>query len=443
MFRRTKLSAQLIVTLLFSLFAISCSSAATANKTASTDPAPPHITIWAWDIAAKGLQDTVQAFHAKYPNVKVTIIDIPWGEVEAEVPSLITKGKSGLPDIIAVGESPVLADWLNRYPTAFVNLAQFGAAKYAKQFDSNKWNLVQSGTKVFGLPWDSAPVGLFYRKDILENAGIDLDQIQTWDDWYQAGIKLKAATNGKMKLMTGVTSKTDDLYMYMLQQQGLSIFDAKGQISISNPKSIKTLSLLQKMVKSGIIYDTPNGKPDILYAAKQEKAASLLEGVWFTGLFADQLPEQKGKWRVMMPPSFEPNLIQSGNIGGSFLVVSKTSKYPKIAYSFIENALATTHGQLAMFKHYSLFPSYMPSYQDASLNQPVQYFGGQPIWRLFAEAAANIPPVNYTKDYKQSLDIVAKAIEPVLSGNADPKTALYQAATQIAAKTGRAIAKTS
>jgi lactose/L-arabinose transport system substrate-binding protein len=443
MCRHTKLSAQLIVTLLFALFAISCSSVTTVNKKVSADSPSSHITIWAWDIAAKGLQDTVQAFHAKYPNVKVTIIDIPWNEVEAEVPPLITQGKSGLPDIIAVGESPVLADWLNRYPTAFVNLAQFGAEKYAKQFDPNKWSLVQNGTKVLGLPWDSAPVGLFYRKDILENAGIDLDEIQTWEDWYQAGIKLKAATNGKMKLMTGVTSKTDDLYMYMLQQQGLSIFDAKGQISISNPKSIKTLSLLQKMVKSGLIYDTPNGKPDILNAAKQEKAASLLEGVWFTGLFADQLPEQKGKWRVMMPPSFEPNLIQTGNIGGSFLVVSKTSKYPKIAYSFIENALATTKGQLTMFKHYALFPSYMPSYQDASLNQPVQYFGGQPIWRLFAEATANIPPVNYTKDYKQSLDIVAKAIEPVLSGNADPKTALNQAATQIAAKTGRVIAKTS
>jgi lactose/L-arabinose transport system substrate-binding protein len=430
-----------IVALFFALFAAGCSWTTIPHKETAMVQPPSKITIWAWDIAAKGLEDTVQNFHSKYPNTKVTITNIPWNEVEARVPDLITHGKAGLPDIVAVGESPVLADWLNRFPGAFEDLTPYGAGQYAKQFDPNKWGLVQHGTKILGLPWDSAPVGLFYRKDMLDQAGIDISSIQTWQDWYDAGIKMKAATNGKVKLMAGVTSKTDDLFMYMLQQQGLSIFDAQGQINISNEKAVKTLSLLQKMIKAGMIYDTPNGKPDKLQAAKQEKVASLLEGVWFTGLFADQIPEQKGKWRVMMPPSFEPNLIQAGNMGGSFLVVLKTSKNPKAAYSFIENALATTQGQLTMFKHYALFPSYMPSYKDNSLNEPVSYFGGQPIWRLFAEATANIPTIHYTKDYKQSLEIVANAIHPVLQGNADPKSALNQAAAQIASKTGRVIAK--
>jgi lactose/L-arabinose transport system substrate-binding protein len=400
-----------------------------------------EIIVWTWDIAAKGLEDTVESFNSKYPATNVKIVDIPWQEVSKLVVASLSKSDGNLPDVIAVGTGSILPAWFHQYPNAFVNLEPYGAGQYEGQFDPNKWDVVEEEGKILGLPWDSAPAGLFYRKDLFDEANIDVSSIRTWEDWYEAGLKLQSVTGRQTKLMTADITNGARLFTFMLQQQNISIFDEEGRVNIAHPKAINALTVLQKMVQADLLFNTPSWKSEIIDAIHQDKVASVINGVWFTGLLADQFPSQSGKWRVMLPPSFDPNQIQVGNLGGSFLLVSATSKNPEAAYAFIENAVATHQGQLTMFKNYKLLPAFLPTHNDAAFHVPVEYFGNQHIWRPFVESVANFPEVNYTEHYHSSLSLLQAAIDAVLIDGKDPETELKAVAQKIASATGREMAK--
>jgi lactose/L-arabinose transport system substrate-binding protein len=400
-----------------------------------------ELMVWAWDIAASALAGTVQPFERAHPNVKVHIVDIPWNQVSEQVLNSLITGTE-LPDIVAVGNGSVLQSWFKHFPNTFVDMNNYGAADFAGKFDPNKWNASQYDGKILAMPWDSAPVGLFYRQDLFDQAGIDIRSIHTWEDWYTAGLQLKKLIGPDIKLMTADLTKSARLYIFMLQQQRISIFDANGNITVTDPKAVRALTLLQKMTKQDLILNTPDWKQDNIDAVKQNKVASIINGVWFTGLLEQFFPEQEGKWRLMLPPSFDENEIQVGNIGGSFLLISSNSKSPEKAYEFIKNALATEQGQLSMFTNYRLFPSFLPTYEDSAFHAPVDYFGGQKIWRVFVESVANIPTINYTDDYQVALECIQEELNKVLFENADPTHALEAAARKIAAKTGRNIAHT-
>lgn len=399
-----------------------------------------EINIWAWDIAAKGLESTISSFQENYPDVKVTVLDIPWHEVTVKLDEAMANGSDDLPDIIAAGNDFILPYWFDRYPDAFVDLSRFGAKQYEEQFDPNKWHIIAQQNKILGLPWDSAPVGLFYRNDIFSHEHLDIGSVRTWDDWYKLGITLREQTNGQIKLMAADITNGHRLFMFMLQQQGLSIFDEKGQVNINNPKAIETLTILQKMSQQDLLYNAPNWKPEILEAVHDGKVASVINGVWFTGLLSDRFPDQEGKWRIMLPPSFDANQIQIGDLGGSFLLISSQSRHPEEAYAFIENALATNQGQLTMFEEYQLLPSFLPTHNHSAFHEPVEYFDNQRIWRTFVEAVKYTPKVNHTMDYVAALELLREPVQSVLLENADPRTELNRFAEELARITGRKLA---
>lgn len=39
------------------------------------------------------------------------------------------------------------------------------------------------------MPWGIAPTVLFYREDLFQKAGIDVNSIVTWEDFIEAGKK--------------------------------------------------------------------------------------------------------------------------------------------------------------------------------------------------------------------------------------------------------------
>jgi arabinosaccharide transport system substrate-binding protein len=49
----------------------------------------------------------------------------------------------------------------------------------------------------YGLPFHVGAAVMYYNVEIMDAAGVNIDDIKTWDDYVQAGLKVKAAT-GKM-----------------------------------------------------------------------------------------------------------------------------------------------------------------------------------------------------------------------------------------------------
>ena len=163
--------------------------------------------------------------------------------------------------------------------------------------------------------------------------------------------------------------------------------------------------------------------------------------MWWIGTLQGDAPELSGTYRVAELPSFEQGGARTSNNGGSGLAVPTQAKNPQLAAAFVEYVLADADQQASMMMNEGLFPSYLPALKDAYFQESQEYFGGQPVYELFAEQTANIPAITFTTDNAEASDIVANAVVAAVLNGADPGTALQDAADQIATATGREIAE--
>ncbi|MGO0062601.1 ABC transporter substrate-binding protein [Brevibacillus fluminis] len=394
-----------------------------------------EITVWAWDIAVKGLNDVIPLFNKKYPDIKVKIDEVGSSDAYDKVTAGLSAGGAGLPDAVLM-ESEVLPVYTSQFPDGFADLSAMGADSYKEKITATKWPQSISKGKIVAFPWDLGSTGVFYRTDIFEAAGVKAEEIETWDDFIAAGKKIKEKT-GKAMLPVDISNGTALISM-MLNQEGISYFDNDGDIILGSDKVTKAMAKIKEMNDAGLIANV-QGWDGTVTATKNGMVATIPYGVWYSGTIMDQAPETKGKWGVFLLPAFEKGGNRASNNGGSALVIPAASKNKEIAYKFVEFALTDTEAQMLLMKKYGLFPSLLETYKDPFFDAPQEFFGNKPIFRMFADESAAIPAVNDTNDYQRAAKHVADAQAKILLSQADVKATLDEAAELLSVETQRKV----
>ena len=393
-----------------------------------------EITVWSWDVAATALERIAAEFEADHPGATVDVVDVGYDNAYDKM-SVGFQAGSGLPDVVTI-ETDRAPGYINEFPTGLVDLTPV-LGDVEADFDPFKWSAGSDASGALKVaPWDSGTVGLFYRTDYFDEAGIDPASIETWDDLVVAGVAIKAVT-GHTLLSLDVASGAS--FQMLLQQQGLGLFDEAGDITITSPEAVEALTLLQTLNEQGLLKNV-KGWDGRVTSAKNGDSAVTPEAVWWIGTLLGDAPELTGTYGVTELPAFEAGGVRTSNSGGSGLAVPTQAKNPQLAAAFVTYALADAERQASMMEHEGLFPSYLPALQGEYFQEPQPYFSGQPVYQLFAEQTQNIPAITFTTDNAEASDIVANAVVASVLNGADPASALQDAAEQIATATGREIA---
>ncbi|MBO1414049.1 ABC transporter substrate-binding protein [Streptomyces sp. FH025] len=388
------------------------------------------ITIWSWDVAAKAMQRLGKTFEQTHPGTTVEVVDIGYDNAYDKITVGLGAG-SGLPDILTI-EGGRLPTYIGNFPNALVDLTN-RAGNLKSQYSEAAWRTVTDAKgRVFALPWDSGPCGLFYRRDHFQQAGIDPASLNTWDDYLTAGTTLKAATGKKLLILD---AKQDTFLSLLLQQQGQAWF-TDGKVAVATPAAERALTLMKQLVDRDLV-DFENGWDGLVSGTHDGKASTTPIAAWWDGTLTTEMADLSGKFGVLPLPAFTPGGTRTSNNGGSTLCVTAQSRNPETAWAFISFLLADKANQASMMQHEGLFPAYLPALDDPYFQQPAPYYGGQPAMKLFAELARTIPTVERTADDAKAGDIVTTAVNQVLHNGADPGSVLRSAARQIATATGR------
>ncbi|GAA1965821.1 sugar ABC transporter substrate-binding protein [Catenulispora subtropica] len=388
------------------------------------------VTIWSWDVAAKALKRLAPEFEAKHPGTKIDVVDIGYDNAYDKI-TVGLKSGSGLPDILQV-EGPKMQSYIGTFPNGFYDLSTL-AAQYKSQFNAAAWRTGSDDKgKVLALPWDIGPCGLFYRTDIFQQAGVDPASIKTWDDYVAAGVQIKEKT-GKKLLVVDPTG--DSTFGMMLQQEGQGYFK-DGKVAVNTPEAVKAMTVMKQLSDKGLV-DYEKGWDALVAATKDGKVATTPTAAWWSGTLTDEMKELQGKFSAMPLPAFTPGGIRTANNGGSLLSISAQSKNSATAWAFMQFALADSANQVSMLKNEGIFPAFDPALSDPYVTAPQDYYGGQTVFKTFADLAKDIQPVEYTGDYSKAGDLINDATTGVMQGGKDPKAALDSAAQQIASATGR------
>lgn len=420
----------LLKTFVLGIIALAIMLSGCSSTSLSQDNNKGEITVWAWNTAADALEVSAQNFMKKYPGTKIKIEKISRDTLYDKLTvGLVTK--EGLPDVVMVDERFTI--FKTKYPDGFLDLTKL-IEPYKNDFDSSKWTIVTNGKNVLAVPWDSAPTGLFYRRDLFAKAGVNPDTILTWDDFLTAGKKIKELTG--YYLFPCDVSNEDAVLRMMLNQLGTFYFDQEGKIVIHQDKAVQALSMLKKAYDMGLVMDAPTWDA-IVETTRKGYVAAIPSGVWYSGFLKSEAPNFKGQWGIMQLPAFTPRGNRAANFGGSNLAIPSTTKNIKLAWDFVKYCLITSEGQIAMMKSYGIFPSYKPCYEDSYFSNNDDYFGGQKVCNVFTKEVKDIKPVNYTEDFLVAQPFVINAQYDVLINNERPETALLKAAQLISKATGR------
>lgn len=396
-----------------------------------------EISVHSWNIGASALESLVPGFNEEYPNVTVTVEDIGNQQVYDRGLAGCAAGGADLPDVYSVENNEAEIFW-NRFPGCFTDLSTMGAADIRDDFPEFKWTELTVGEQIFAIPWDTGPVVTFYRRDLYEQAGVNIDDVETWDDFIVAGQKVGEATGAKA---ISFDFTDDGVWRILANQNSCFYFDEVGEnITVNQPGCVLATETIKKLYDSGIV-DIADWNGTI-QSLKNNTLAGTVTGGWYVGTVQDSLPEQKGLWGVHAMPASEAGGVRAANLGGSALAIPASSDNPEAAMAFVKYALDSTAGQVGMLKSYGLVPSYLDALGDPYIQEGLPYWGDQAIWQDILETLEQIAPARGTQYFQDARQVMNNILSQYLTAGSydSAQAAMDDAANQISGATGLPIA---
>ncbi|WP_171102216.1 extracellular solute-binding protein [Ruegeria sp. HKCCD7255] len=413
-----------------------CLAVSTGSVQAEND-----ITVWAWGSAAPALQATVDGFNAQHSDIKVTIEQNGYSDVKSRVLAACAAGGAGLPDIFQF-QNVEMELITAQFPDCAADLVPLGFDQSAQSaFPDFKLFAQKQGDRVLGMPWDSGPVMMFYRRDFYENAGVSLEDIETWDDFIEAGKKVQAANDGVTMINDNLNGGAE-FFRMIAEEQGCGYFSADGnQITMAQPGCVAALEVIGKLNEAGLV--TAANFNEKLQNNAAGVVATQMSGAWMEGPIRNNAPEdQAGKWGIYEMPSVVDGGARAANFGGSLLAVAGNSDQKEAAYAFLSYALGSVEGQVTMLKDQGLVPSLTTALNDPFVSEPSAFWGDQAIWTTVLGRLERIQPINGTEFFSDADQVMIATQTAFLNGEFESaQAALDDAAKQVSFATGLAVAE--
>jgi multiple sugar transport system substrate-binding protein len=342
-----------------------------------------NLTVWAWEPT---LKEVVTKFQAKYPNVKVNLVNAGTGNDQyTALQNAIAAGK-GLPDVAQI-EYYALPQFA--LAKSVDDLKAYGAESLNGTFTPGPWASVNTAGGIYGVPMDSGPMALFYNKEVFDRYGIQVPT--TWAEYLEAARKLHKA-NPKAY----ITSDMGDagFTTSLIWQAGGKPFKVDGTnvtIDFSDAGSKEFVATWQQLISEKLLAPI-NGWSDQWYQGLGDGTiATLATGAWMPANFVTGVPGASGKWRVAPMPQWQAGGKASAENGGSSLAMPVKGGNKELAYGFVKYANAGEGVQIRLDG--GAFPATAAELKSEKfLGTEFPYFGGQKANEIFAQSAQDVVP---------------------------------------------------
>jgi multiple sugar transport system substrate-binding protein/lactose/L-arabinose transport system substrate-binding protein len=393
-----------------------------------------EIEVWGWDVAAKSL-DLIDDPYEEARGGAVRINQIGRSDMKDKFKSTLLSG-SGAP-AAAMMESVDAASWVNTGGLRDIS-SWLQEAGIKDQFVSGKWGPLEKDGGTFALPWDIGPVGTFYRRDVMDEHGVDVSSVETWDQYIEEGQKLP----DDQYLLNLPSNDYDGLWRMMYRQIGGQPFTENGAVNINSDKSLQVARILKQIRDSGVANDLASWSSAWFTAFGDGTTASLTAGAWMEGTLKAELGDTAGQWGVFKPPAIESGGSRATNWGGSNLTIPSQVSDPvaRRAWDYMAYTLGQKEHQITMYQEFGIFPALKPAYESDAFDQGSEFLDGQAAGRMFAEIAPNISPYSFTVDTPEVTKAINTHFRDMMTGKKTAKEAVDAAAQQVADRTDRDIA---
>lgn len=384
------------------------------------------LTVWCWDPAFNifSMNEAAKIYQKDHPDVEVEVIETPWEDVQTKLTTAATSGAlDTLPDILLMQDNAFQKNVIT-FPDAFTDLTSSGVD--FSQFAQGKTAYSVIDGKNYGVPFDNGAVIACYRTDILEQAGLTIDDFTdiTWDQYIENGKKVLDATG---KPLISMQAGECDLIMMMMQSAGASLFNEDGTANITDNETLKVVMETYKELKeSGVLIEV-NSWDEYVSSLTTETVAGTINGCWIMASIKTS-EDQSGKWGLTNMPSLVgvDGATNYSNNGGSSWAVTSNCQNTDLAFDFLKSTFAGSTELYDNIISCGALATYAPAGDSEAYAAPDEFFGGDAVSKKIVEFSTKVPSNITGVYYYEARDAVATAITNVINGgdiDAELKTA--------------------
>jgi arabinosaccharide transport system substrate-binding protein len=410
---------------------------APAEEAAEAEAKEVNLTFWTFvDAHADFFNRQAERFNAAHPEVKIilepTVID--YNEMHDKLLIALQSG-TGAPDLVDI-EIAKFGTFL-RGDIQLHDLTPL-VERSGKDLLKERLAPYQLEGKQYGVDYHLGALVMYYNKELMDKAGVDIDSIKTWDDYRAAGKQVMEKTGAVM-----ATVETTDKWTVLpvMLENGGGTYDKDGNLILDSPANVEALQLLSDMFhKDKILSISPGGfhhSPDY-YAMMNEgdKTASIWMPQWYMIRFKDFMPDLKGKMVVRPLPAFKEGGAISTMGGGTGTAITKQIDPAKldVAMQFLEFAKLTRDAQIKIWTDLGFDPYRLDVYDDPSLKNPDEYFSNEPVMQMIRGMFDRLlPEYNGPRYPEAQIQIREKIAYGLFEENKPPEELLSAAQTEIEA----------
>lgn len=288
-----------------------------------------ELRFWAMGREGEVVQQLMPAFEAENPGIRVTVQQVPWtaaheklltAYVGESTPDVSQLGNTWVPEFVMLGALQPLDRWL----------AREGPPEASSYFEGIlETNILDDS--LFGLPWYVDTRVLFYRTDLLAEAGF-AELPQTWDGLREALRGMKAAMGpGRYPMLMPTDEWPQPLILGL--QAGATLLTPDGRRGAFRDEAFRRgFEYYVGLYRDSLAQVVSSAEVSNLYQEfARGNIAMYMTGPWNIGEFERRLPaEVEDDWTTAPLPG--PDGPGVSMAGGSSLVMFRQTEHPDAAW---------------------------------------------------------------------------------------------------------------
>lgn len=385
---------------------LSCSSARGADDVTT-------LRFWGMGREGEVVAELMAGFHRENPDIRVRVQQIPWtaaheklltGFVGGAMPDVAQLGNTWIAEFAAINALEPLDAWIARS-------RELSADEY---FDGI-WSTNVVSDTVWGLPWYVDTRVIFYRTDLLAQAGYE-SMPRTWDGWVEALHAVKRIAGPDRYAVFLPTNEWVQPALFGLQN-GSTLLNADGtRGAFSEPPFREAFDFYLSLYREGLA--PPMGHHDVANPYQEFGRgffAMWITGPWNLGEFQRRLPaETQSSWSTAPMPGPDGSGVSLA--GGASLVMYRNTDHPEAAWKLIEY-LSRPEQQQRFYELTGSLPARTAAWEGSDL-------ATAPLTRAFWEQLQRVEPLPAVPEIESIMSRLIEHSEASIRGGTSADDAL-------------------
>lgn len=230
----------------------------------------------------KTMEKMVRRFERENPSIRVRMQIIPW----AQYYDKLTLG-------LAFNQAP---DVFICHANRLQEFAQYGAFKQLddsmaaeavldqKDFLPIPWAAVHYQGRLYGIPLDCHPLGLYYNRKLFREAGIvdsagEAKPPETWEEFLADARKLTKKTASDQQWGFVFTWQHSNWYAFLYQHGGSVLTPDLKRAALNSPQAVEATTQMRDLIEKEKVAPSPEGI-DAWRGFRQGRVAMAMEGIY-------------------------------------------------------------------------------------------------------------------------------------------------------------------